>query len=223
TEIGAAFEQAHPGVDVAFNFAGSQQLRAQLEQGARADVFATAHSDEMESAWQKGLVLAGTERVFAHNRLLLIYPRSNPGNLAALPDLARPGLKLVVAGKNVPVGKYTREALARMSQDAAFGHDFAEKVLRNVVSEEDNVRQVVAKVRLGEADAGFVYVSDVGPSVRPAVSTLAIPDTYNTVATYLIATLAESAQPDLAQRFVDFVLSPTGQTILERHGLAHAK
>ncbi len=222
TEIGSAFTFANPGIDIAFNFAGSQQLRAQLEQGARADVFATANTDEMEAARRQDLVAAGAERIFARNRLVVIHPRSNLGRVAALPDLAQPGLKLVIADKVVPAGKYTREALARMSEDPAFGPDFASRVLRNVVSEEENVKQVVAKVRLGEADVGFVYASDVANPVQPEVSVLAIPDEFNPVATYPIAVLAATTQPDLAQRFIDFVLSPGGQVILKSHGFIGA-
>ncbi len=133
-EMGKQFEAAHPGVKVALNFAGSQQLRAQLEQGAQADVFASANTKEMNAAIQDSLVVSGTQKTFARNRLVAIFPVDNPGKIATLADLAKPGLKLVVADKAVPVGQYTLDMLAKMSKDPTYGADFADRVQNNVVS-----------------------------------------------------------------------------------------
>jgi molybdate transport system substrate-binding protein len=159
-DIGKQFEVAHPGVKVILNLAGSQQLRAQFEQGARADVFASANTKEMNAAITAALVVSGTERTFALNRLVVIYPKNNPGKITTLADLARPGIKLDIADPSGPVGQYTLDMLSKMSRDAAFGSNFQERVLANVVSREENVKAVVAKVRLGEADAGIVYKTE---------------------------------------------------------------
>jgi molybdate transport system substrate-binding protein len=217
-DMGKQFEAAHPGVKVVVNFAGSQQLRAQLEQGARADVFASANTQEMSAAINASLVVFGVERTFVRNRLVVISPKSNPGKIAALADLARPGLKLDVADPSVPVGQYTLDMLGKMSQDATFGAAFKDKVVANVVSREDNVKSVVAKVRLGEADAGVVYATDVTPDAAKELTTLDVPDKFNVIATYPIAPLKDAAEPELANQFVDWVLSSKGQQVLAKYG-----
>ncbi|CAG0936340.1 Molybdate-binding protein ModA [Thermoflexales bacterium] len=216
TEIGEQFQQQNPGVRVDFNFAASQQLRIQLEQGAVADVFASANTQEMKRAIQAGLVVSGTQTTFVRNRLTVIVPQDNPGDITELKDLARPGLKLVLAAANVPIGSYALASLDKMNAD--FGATFSQTVLSSVVSYEDNVKQVVAKVQLGEADAGIVYVSDVTPQVVARLIKLDIPDKYNILATYPIATLKFAPQTDLAAKFVDYVLSAEGQAILQKWG-----
>jgi molybdate transport system substrate-binding protein len=223
TELGKQFEAAHPGVKVVFNFAGSQQLRAQLEQGAGADVFASANTKEMNTAIGSGTIVSGTQKNFARNRLIAIYPKDNPANVASPADLARPGLKLDIADKAVPAGQYTLDMLAKMSKDPAYGKDFAAKVLKNVVSYENDVKVVVSKVSLGEADAGVVYSTDVTAAVAPKVGTLKIPDQFNQLATYPIAPVARAAQPDLARQFTDLVLSDGGQQLLAKYGFITAK
>ena len=217
-EMAKQFEAAHPGVDVVLNLAGSQQLRAQLEQGAQADVFASANTKEMNAAVGSSVIVSGTQKTFARNRLVVIYPKDNPGKIAALADLAKPGLKLVVADKAVPVGQYTLDMLDKMRRDPAYSADFAGKVQANVVSRENDVKAVVAKVRLGEADAGVVYSTDVTAAAAQDVTPLAIPDQFNQIATYPIAPLARAPQPDLAQQFVDLVLSDAGQELLAGFG-----
>ena len=218
-EIGKQFEAENPGVKVLFNFAGSQQLRAQLEQGAQADVFASANTKEMTTAIiSDSLVVSGTQRTFATNRLAVILPKSNPGKITALADLARPGLKLDFADPSVPVGQYAFDVLAKMSQDATYGATFKDKVVANVVSREDNVKAVVAKVQLGEADAGLVYTTDVTPSAAQDLTTLGIPDQFNVIAAYPIAPLKNSPEPKLASQFVEWVLSPKGQQVLTQYG-----
>jgi molybdate transport system substrate-binding protein len=216
--IGKQFEAAHPGVKVVFNFAGSQQLRAQLEQGAHADIFASANSQEMNAVMAASLVASGTQRTFARNRLVVIYPKSNPSQIAALTDLARPGLKLDIADPSVPVGQYSLDMLSKMSRDPAFGSDFRDRVMANVVSREENVKAVVSKVRLGEADAGVVYTTDVTREAAKELGTLDVPDKFNVIATYPIAPLANALEPELARQFIDFVLSPTGQQVMVNYG-----
>jgi len=217
-ELGAQFEAQHPGARVVFNFAGSQQLRQQLEQGATADVFASANAREMDAAIQSGLVTANAPQVFVKNRLAVIVPRDNRAGVTTLSDLARPGLKIVLAAPGVPVGSYTLNALAKMS--LAYDATFSSTVLSNVVSYEDNVKQVVAKVQLGEADAGIVYTSDVTPATANQLSTIDIPDEFNVVAAYPFAQLKAASQSALGADFVQFVLSAAGQSILKKWGFS---
>jgi len=220
-EIGTQFKQQNPGVMVESNFAGSQQLRTQLEQGAVADVFASANTKEMNTAIQSGLVVSGTQKTFVRNRLAVIVPKDNPAGIKELKDLAKPGLKIVLAAPSVPVGGYALTALDKMNAD--FGATFSQTVLSNVVSQEDNVKQVVAKIQLGEADAGIVYSSDVTPDAATKVTKINIPDKYNVLATYPIAVLKAAPQADLAAKLVDYVISADGQAILQKWGFISAK
>ncbi len=215
TEIGTAFQQQHSNVTVKFNFNGSQILEQQIANGAPADVFASADQTNMQKASDAGLV--NTPQVFVKNRLVVIIPTSNPGNINSLKDLSKKGLKIVIGANAVPAGKYSRQALANLSQSPDYGSSFANEVLANVVSEEQNVKAVVQKVQLGEADAGFVYVTDVTSAVADKVKTIDIPDPYNVIAQYPIAVIKSSPHPSDAQSFVDFVLSPNGQAILKKY------
>jgi molybdate transport system substrate-binding protein len=212
TDLGARFQDASPGTRVTFNFGASSQLRTQLSQGARADVFASADQPQMEAA-SAASVLQGPPRVFARNRLVIIAPKGNPAHLTDLADLAREGLKLVAAQPNVPIGQYTTDLLERASADATYGPDFRARVESNIVSREDNVRQVVAKVQLGEADAAVVYATDA----TPQVDQLPITDRLQTLATYPIA-VARGSNPAGGQAFVAYVLSPAGTSVLARWG-----
>ncbi len=207
--LGKQFEATHPGVRVVLNFAGSQQLIQQLAQGAQADVLATADSSQMAAAVREGVVLRGTDRIFARNRLIVVTPPDNPAGVRKLEDLARPGLKLILADKNVPVGGYTLQMLERV------GGGFSGKVLANVVSYEQNVRAVLTKVALGEADAGIVYVTDARAQ---KVLSVKIPDPYNPVAVYPIAATAHPARAALASEFVQYVRSPPAQKALVDNG-----
>jgi molybdate transport system substrate-binding protein len=220
-ELGRALEAEHPGLTVQFNFAGSQQLALQIEQGAPADVFASADQRWMSYVSEKGLV-EGESAVFARNRLEAIVPRTNPARIGGLPDLARRGIKLVLAAETVPAGRYSREALGKLSAAPGFPHEYNRKVLANVVSQEENVKAVVAKVQLGEADAGLVYRSDVTPSVSRYVRVFEIDDPYNVIASYPIAVLKGTKNAEAAKWFVDRVSSPPGQQTLQRHGLLPA-
>ena len=220
TEIGQRFE-GETGAGVTFNFGGSSGLRAQLEQGASGDVFASADTDQMSLAKASGVV--GSEgTVFAHNKLVVIIPRDNPGGIRTLPDLARSGVKVVLADSTVPVGKYARAFLTAASGDPAYGSDYSEKVMANVVSNGSNVKEVASAVQLGEADAGVVYKTDVTTSLAADVTTIEIPDSVNQLATYPIAVTTEAGAKDVAQAFVDFALSSEGQDILISHGFIKA-
>jgi molybdate transport system substrate-binding protein len=215
-EIKTNFCAANPGVVVTFNFGGSQQLAQQIGHGARCDVFASANRKQMDAAVDAGRVDRDAARTFARNRLVVVAPRDNPAKLGALFDLSTPGLKIVLAAKEVPAGQYALEMLDRAEKERGAG--FRDAVLKNVVSYEQDVRAVLAKVSLGEADAGVVYASDASGSAGERVTTIGVPDSANVVAEYPIATLADSRSADLAKRFVDYVLSPDGQRALAAHG-----
>jgi len=218
-ELGDSLQRRMPGLVVTFSFAGSQQLALQIEQGAPADVFASADRRWMQELRDSGLV-EGEPRVFAHNRLVVIAPAAS--EVRRLEDLARPGLKVVLAADAVPVGRYARQALEKLSGSGGLAADYGRRVLANVVSDEENVKAVVAKVQLGEADAGVVYVSDVTPEVAPRVRQIAIPDPANVIADYPVAVLRRAPNPPAARAFVDLLLSPVGQRALAAHRLLPA-
>lgn len=216
TEMGKSFEDANPGVTITFNFGGSQTLRTQIEEGAPADVFASANNKEMDTLVTGGLVAEGAPRIFLNNKLVVILPADNPAGLDSLDDLASSGVKIIVAAEEVPVGAYSRQSFDLMNN--AFGANFKDNVLANVVSNEDNVKQIVAKIQIGEADAGLVYTSDA--VAAPELQTIQIPNALNVLAKYPIAPLSESGNADLAQAFIAYVLSAEGQTILQKWGFA---
>jgi molybdate transport system substrate-binding protein len=222
TEIGQRFEAENPGVRVTFNFAGSQQLAGQIAQGAPGDVFASADRKQMQAAFDTGRVLEQHSYRFAANRLVVIYPAHNPAGLNRLQDLARPGVQVVLADAAVPAGNYTRLFLEKARGDPDFGVAFSAGVLENVVSFEENVRSVLSKVLLGEADAGIVYASDLDGVKAEDLGTLHIPDHLNVISEYFIAALGDSSRAETAKAFVDFVLAPGGQEIMEQHGFLPA-
>ncbi len=219
TEIGKQFENANPGVEVKLNFGGSQNLRTQIEQGAQADVFASANQLEMDTLINEKFIEQDAQQIFLTNQLVVILPSNNPANIVQLQDLSKPGLKLVLAAEDVPVGKYARQALDNMN--GTFGMGFKAKVLANVVSNEDNVKQVVAKVQLGEADAGIVYTSDA--VAAPELQSIEIPANLNVIAKYPIAPLVNTHNKGLANQFIHFVLSSEGQSILKKWGFRPAQ
>jgi len=216
-EIGKALERDHPGWRVRFNFAASNQLALQIENGAQADVFASADQPWMDFIAQHDR-LTGNAEVFARNRMVAIVPRTNPARISSLHDFGKRGVKLVLAGEAVPAGKYARQVLRNLSRQPGYGQDFARRVLGNMVSEEENVRAVVTKVQLGEADAGFCYVSDTVGLVARDLRMFPIPDSLDVTADDPIAVLKAAPAPALARAFMERVLSPEGQRILARAG-----
>lgn len=215
-EIAGRFGDTHAGLRVQLNVAGSQQLASQIEQGAAADVFAAADPRGLRRLEERGR-LADMAVVFARNRLVVVVPRTNPGGIRRLQDLARPGIKLVLGAETVPVGMYAREALHNLTRVPGFTAEFPRLALANVVSEEENVKAVAGKVRLGEADAGIVYRSDVTSANARWLEVLEIPAAANVLAAYPIAAL-RGPRETVARQFVRYVLSAEGQRILRRHG-----
>jgi molybdate transport system substrate-binding protein len=220
-ELATGFEAANPGAEVVYNFAGSQQLAAQINEGAPADIFASANAAQMRAAIEGTRVVSGTQEIFVRNRLVVITPSDNPAAITALQDLARPNLRLVLADKAVPVGQYSLDFLTKASALPEYTASYSPTVLANVVSYEENVRSVLTKVALGEADAGIVYTTDAALDADN-VTQIAIPDELNTIASYPIAPIADSPNPALAQAFIAYVLSPEGQAVLERYGFLSA-
>jgi len=218
TEIANQFEIEHPGSTVVLNFAGSQQLAHQLSQGAPADVFASANKQQMDAAIETGRVMEGSQQPFVRNQLVVVYPASNPGKLQNLTDLAQPGLRLIVAAPEVPAGQYAQSFLSAAGQNDSFGPTFRNGVLDNIVSYEENVRAVLSKIALGEADGGIVYISDLNGQAARQVGSLAIPGELTMVADYPIAPVNNSDENDFALSFIEFVLSNQGQEILQSFG-----
>lgn len=216
-EIGAVLQEANPGLTITFNYAGSQALVTQLVEGSPADVVALASPSQMRNAVEQG-VIATESVVFVQNKLAIVVPKGNPAGVASMADLGKDGLKLVVAAAEVPVGQFARESVCKAALDTAtYGEDFAGAVGANIVSEEDNVKAVLTKVQLGEADAGVVYATDVTAEVAADVELIEVPAEVNVIANYPIAA-AEGGNLELAQAFIDFVLGPEGQAILESYG-----
>jgi molybdate transport system substrate-binding protein len=214
--LAPAFEQAHPGVKLTFNLAGSQELRTQIEQGARADVFASADSKNMDVLAKQGLVAAPV--VFARNQPVLVLPRDNPARIVSFADLPR-SKRLVIGAPEVPIGGYTVQIIAAAARK--YGADFRTRVEASVISRELNVRQVLAKVTLGEADAAIVYRTDAQAGTA-AVSTIAIPAELNVVAPYPVAITNRSPHESLARAWVEALLSTQGQRVLMAHGFLPA-
>ena len=191
----------------------------QIQQGAPADVFASAAEEEIDEAIKDGLV-AGDPEVFVRNREVVMVPEDNPAEIESLRDLAEPGTKLVLAERGVPAAGYAEEILGKA--EAEYGGGFERDVLSNVVSREADVRAAVGRVALGDADATFGYASDYTPDIRDRVRVIQIPEDLNIVATYPIAPLREARSPGLAREWVDLVVSEEGQRVLEKWGFEPA-
>ncbi|MEO1482627.1 MAG: molybdate ABC transporter substrate-binding protein [Myxococcota bacterium] len=210
-QIAGDFESAHPGVEVRLSFAGSQSLRTQIENGAGADVFASANPKHMKRLRADGLV--ESQRVFAMNSLVLVVPRDNPAGLQRFEDLPR-AERIVLAGPEVPAGHYTERVLQRQAQAE---ESFDDAVMKRVVSRENDVRATLQKVVLGEADAAVVYTTDAA-TVADEIRTIEISNAFNVRARYPVARLSGSRQAELADRFVSWLTGPSGARRLAEHG-----
>ena len=211
--IAADFEAASE-TRVELSFAGSQVLRTQIEQGAPADVFAFADVPTADALRNAGHTTR--HEILARNGLTVVVPATG-ARVTGLADLARRGVKVVVAGTTVPAGRYTRQALEKLAASGAYGKDWQARVDANIVSHETNVRLVLAKVVLGEADAGFVYSTDAH-AVREQVGIIALPDRDNVMAEYPIGLVERRGRHPKAAAFLKHVLGPAGQKVLRDHG-----
>lgn len=204
TSIATAFEKGHPGMTVQLVFAGSSTLVTQIKEGATGDVFASADEANMQAAADAG-ELAGAPRIFATNRLTIVVARGNPKHIASLADLSRQGITVALAAPAVPAGKYAAQMFAKAG------------VAAPSASQEVDVRAVLNKVAMDEADAGIVYVTDVRMA-GDKVDTVPIPEQDNVTARYPIAVLKQAADGAAATAFVDFVLSAPGRDALKAFG-----
>lgn len=216
-ELEKTFERRHPGVEVRTSFGASSALLVQIQQGAPADVYASADTEKMDAAVRDGLV-AGEPETFARNREVVLVPRSNPAEIEDFADLSRPGLRLVLAQEEVPAAEYAEEILRNAAEDPEYGPGFRRAVMENIRSREADVRAAVNRVVVGDADATFAYASDVTPGVRDEVRVVEIPERLNVVATYPIAVLKRSENEEMAREWVELVTGEEGQRVLEEWG-----
>jgi molybdate transport system substrate-binding protein len=206
--LGTSFQAANPAVSVKFNYAGSPTLVTQIEQGAPADVFASADTTNMDKLTADGFT-AGTSQVFAHNQLEIVVAPANPKGITGLADLAKPGVIYITEAPTVPAGKYSLQALA------SAGVKVTPKSL------ETSVTAVISKIELGEADAGIVYTTDVSVA-GSKVAGVEIPAANNVIATYPIAAVKGTTNSVVANAFIAYVLSASGQSTLKSFGFLPA-
>lgn len=218
-QLADAFERQNPSVTVLRNYAASSQLALQIIEGAPADVFASANPNQMDVVFNEGLI-SSQQVQFASNELILITPIGNPANINDLNDITQPNVRILLAEAVVPIREYTDAVLTAYGTGQSL-NNYPQAVQSNVVSEEGNVRLIAAKVALGEVDAGFVYRSDVTTDIAEQVVQIEIPPEYNVNAAYWIAPIESgNSHADVAEAFIEFVLSPTGQEILGEWGFS---
>lgn len=211
------FEAEHAGTRVLLQLAGSQELRTQIENGAQADVFASADLKHMVALHEAKLV--GEAVVFARNEPVVVIPAANPAGVETFEDLTK-AKKLVVGVGEVPIGKYTNQLLEKAGKD--LGEGFTKQVAANVASRELNVRQILAKVSLGEGDAGVVYRTDA-TTAGDKVKVIEVPARWNVIAEYPIAVTAHPPNGALAKAWIDLVMSAEGQKIMTAAGFKPAR
>jgi molybdate transport system substrate-binding protein len=213
-----SYEHGHPTVGVRFSFDASSALRAQIEQGAPVDAFASADTTNPQQLVDHGLA-EGPVKVIARNQLVIVVPRSAAAAVATPLDLARSGVKVIAAGPAVPISTYAAQLIAGLARLPGYPPDYATRIAANTVSREDNVRAIVAKVALGEGDAGIVYATD---ALAANVGTIEIPAGSNVIATYGAVTISASPHPAQARAFLDWLAEPDGQAVLVRFGFLPA-
>jgi len=214
-KVKAAYETAAPGTTLTISTDSSATLETQIEQGAPADVFLSADTTNPKKLVDKGLA-AGAAVTFASNKLTIIVPTANPAGIASPKDLAKTGIKVIAAGDEVPITKYATMLVDNLAKEAGYPADFAARYTANVASKEDNVKAVVAKIELGEGDAGIVYVTDAKASTK--VTTVDIPPSANVPATYAGVVVKASKNAAAAKAFLDWFAGPDGQAILSSFG-----
>jgi molybdate transport system substrate-binding protein len=213
--VKTAYEAAHPGTTLTISTDASSALETKIEQGAPADLFLSADTTNPQMLVEKGLT-AGEAVVFATNELAIIVPSGNPGGVTSAADLARPGLKVIAAGDEVPISTYAKELIDALAKSPGAPADLAAAYARNVVSKEDNVKAVVGKIELGEGDVAIVYATDAKASTK--VTTVEIPAAANVPARYTGAVVGASAHQEPARTFLGWLTGPDGQAILASFG-----
>jgi len=221
-EIGQMYKN-ETNISVVFNFDGSQVLRTQIENGAYADIFVSANKKQMNLMKNEGFMNNSSITVFTKTKPVIIVPKENPAKIQNISDLAKPGIKIVIGTKDVPIGDYTLQILAKLANDSAFGPEFRKLVMANVVSNDTNVNYITSKVALGEADAGIAYKSDVTKNLAAKITKIEIPDKYNVIAEYPMGILKQSKYPALSQEFMNLVESDKGMVVLEKYGFESPK
>ena len=210
-----AYEAANPGVTLTISTDASSALETQIEQGAPADVFLSADTKNPQTLLDKGLAVAPLVN-FADNKLIVIVPTANPANIKTPADLANTGVKIIAAGDAVPITKYANQLVANLAKQPGYPANFDAAYHANIVSKEDNVKAVVAKLELGEGDAAIVYVTDAKASTK--VATVAVPDAANVIATYAGVVVKATKNQAAAQAFLTWFAGPAGQAILSGFG-----
>jgi molybdate transport system substrate-binding protein len=216
TEMKTAYQTANPGVTLTLSFGASSALETQIEQGAPADVFASADTANPQKLVDKGLA-AGAITKFAGNLLTVIVPPANPAGVQTPADLAKADLKYVAAGDTVPITKYADMLLANLAQQPGYPAGFVAAVTANIVSKEDNVAAVVSKIELGEGDAAIVYVTDAR-TAGSKVLTISVPTVANVPATYGAVAVKASTNAAAATAFITWLTGLDGQAILAKYG-----
>jgi molybdate transport system substrate-binding protein len=206
-----AYEAANPGTTLTISTDSSAALETQIEQGAPADVFLSADTTNPKKLIDKGLA-AGNPVAFAGNKLTIVVPIANPAGITTPADLAKPGVKVIAAGDAVPITKYAMKLVANLTKDPGYPADFVAAYTANIASKEDNVKALIAKIELGEGDAGIVYLTDAKASSR--VATIDVPDTANVLAVYDGVVVKASRRTAAAKAFLDWFAGPDGQEIL---------
>lgn len=212
-DLATQFESQHPGTNISLSFGSSSQLAAQILEGVSGDIFASANEYQMDNVVNAGEIYEAPT-IFATNTLIIAVPYQNPLKIQNLKDLTQPDIRLVLAVPKTPIREYSDQIIEKnLTEDEQL------RLYENLASEEANVRQVVTKIALGEADAGIVYSSDITPQNSALLLSIPIPNQQNITAKYPIAILKKTHNQTLAEDFLNFVLSNEGQLILRKWGV----
>ena len=217
SKLAADFEKMYPGHKVVFNLDGTQALKTQVQNGAYADVFISASNAYTTELTNGGYFVDGTIKPLTSNYVIVILPAKNPANIQSLADLAKPGVKIAIGDKSVPVGTATIAAIGNLAK-STYGQNWNTSVMKNVVTYETSEPGVATKVALGEVDAGFVYESTYTASPKDTYTAITIPKTDNYLQTYTIGVMKQSTSKSAASDFENFMLSTIGQQDLKDYG-----
>lgn len=218
TELEKGFEAQYEDVDLQFIFAGTSTLMTQIKEGIDADVFVSANETSMEELIGEGFVSSEDAQVFAQNQLVLMVSKASEYNIQELDDVLQEGVKIVIAEPSQPIGKYTEELLGLIEKDGRFAKNYKVLFYERIVSMENTVKGVCAKVEIGEADVGVVYTTDFTTVNKDSVYQIEIPSTCNKVATYELAVIKASQHQDLSTEFVAYVQGEEGKKYLLKYG-----